>query len=117
MFGRSPRFPKFPKVEEDGVLGEDSRLLLQLLLPIEDEGEPGIEASDIDEVEPPMHIFLFIVRSIALLVSVASPFPPAVRFMQLLLSNIFVLELNFKLAFLEFNGFFILVNVKSTGSI
>jgi hypothetical protein len=96
--------PKFPKAEEDGVLGEDSRLLLLLLLPIEDDGEPGIEASDIDEVEPPTHnTFLFTVRSMALLESVANPLAAAVKLIQLLLRSRLAFELNFTCcAFLDF---------------
>ena len=116
MLDSSNRFPEPPKAVEDGVLGEDSLLLLQLLLPIEEDGEPGTEASDIDEVEPPMHTFLLIVRSMALFVSVISPFPVVDRLIQLLLSSKLFFELNFKFAFFEFKGVFMLV-VKSTGSI
>ena len=87
MFETSPRFPPFPNADDVGVLGEDSRLLLLLLLPMEDDGDPGIEASDIDEVEPPTNNFLLIVRSIALLESVANPLAAVVKFMQLLFSS------------------------------
>ena len=106
----------FAKVEDEGVLGEDSRLLLLLLLPMEDDGEAGVEVSDIDEVEPPtIHPFLFTVRSIALFESEANPLA-VIKLMQLLFSNKLALELNFTFDRLEFKGFFILV-VRSTGSI
>ena len=83
---------------------------------MEEDGEPGTEASDIDEVDPPMHTFLLIVRSMALFVSVIRPFPVVDRLIQLLLSSKLFFELNFKFAFFEFKGVFMLV-VKSTGSI
>ena len=63
-----------------------------------------------------MHTFLLIVRSMALFVSVISPFPVVDRLIQLLLSSKLFFELNFKFAFFEFKGVFMLV-VKSTGSI
>ena len=81
---------------------------------MEEDGEAGTEASDIDEVEPPIHIFLLIVRSMALLVSAINPFAVVERLMQLLFSSRLFFEPNFRLAFFECA--FMLV-VRSTGSI
>ena len=108
MWGISPK-------AEDEVLGDDSRLLL--LLPTEEDGDPGMDGSDNDDdVEPPKHNFLLTVRSIALLDSECIPLLVPDRLMQLLFSNKFPLAFSFRFDFFEFKGLFILV-VRSTGSI